>query len=133
MSFLICPDTLDPGFSHILWSKIGFSSSLYDDLIKAYNNCHGYSGLNRPLQVNSLSLYPNPVKDILNISFGVNEKLNVKIYIADINGKTVKILSEISLKNSLKLSYDISELKSGTYFLNIADQTRINSSKFIKL
>lgn len=75
--------------------------------------------------VTDLILYPNPTKDILNISTINN--LNDAFYtVFDINGKRVvnaKLNSEI---------INVSHLRSGNYILRISSGNSIRSQKFIK-
>jgi hypothetical protein len=71
----------------------------------------------------SFSIYPNPVKNILNIqSELLNEKFNVQI--TDINGRTIKVLNSYDSN----LSVDMSDLQNGIYFVSI----NTNKGKFVK-
>ncbi len=58
-------------------------------------------------------VYPNPVKDILNIKNNTTSEF-IEITIKDISGRVI-------LKNNNNLSFDISAYKSGIYFLVIKD------------
>jgi hypothetical protein len=61
---------------------------------------------------NKISVYPNPVKDILTIK---NEQLKIKsAKIFDMNGKLVKVFSGNSV--------DVSDLQKGNYLLSIDNQ-----------
>ena len=130
---LICPDTTNVSFSQVTWTQIGVPGTLESDLTNAVKACVGSPSMVNHLEVENLSIYPNPVNDIINISFGLNERLDSKIYITDINGKTVKIISETTVNNAVKISSDISELIGGPYFLNISAEKGIKTQKFLKL
>ncbi|WP_299333073.1 FG-GAP-like repeat-containing protein [uncultured Psychroserpens sp.] len=75
--------------------------------------------------VNDLVIYPNPAKDVLNIS--TTDNLQDAIYtIFDINGKRV-INSKLD-QNTI----DVSTLNTGNYILRIVSGNSIKSQKFIK-
>lgn len=71
----------------------------------------------------SISIYPNPVKNTLNING--NNITSVEIY--SVNGK--KVLTKTLNDNAI----DVSVLKSGLYFINIkGNQGEVKVEKFIK-
>jgi len=61
-------------------------------------------------------LYPNPAKDYFSIQ---NLEDIEAIYLSDITGKTIKIISEFQQER-----FDISDLKTGIYFVNIITQNQ---------
>ncbi|WP_128331688.1 C10 family peptidase [Apibacter sp. HY039] len=74
----------------------------------------------------SISLYPNPVEEIVYIKgIEFKENDNLLITIIDRNGKIVKT---VTVQPHKKITVDVSELTSNLYFLRIKDQT----FKFIK-
>ncbi|OUR91237.1 hypothetical protein A9Q87_11065 [Flavobacteriales bacterium 34_180_T64] len=75
--------------------------------------------------VNDLVIYPNPTKDVLNLS--TIDNLEDAIYtVFDINGKRI-------LNGKLKsTTVDVSQLSSGNYILRIISGQSIKSQKFIK-
>lgn len=74
---------------------------------------------------NNITLYPNPVKDILNIS--LLENTNIESYeIYDLLGK--KILSKSTIQNFINLN----ELSNGVYIVKVATSEGVLSTKFIK-
>ena len=70
----------------------------------------------------NLKVYPNPVKDILNIETNALEDVNIEIY--SMSGQLIKSIKS----DSQHIQIDVSMLSSGTYILKI-DNT---SQKFIK-
>lgn len=76
---------------------------------------------------NGLHIYPNPVKDMLNILIMEPEK-NVKASILDSTGKTVK---NIRLKSG-ENHYNVSNLIPGIYVIHIPDGNRLWVSRFVK-
>ena len=73
-------------------------------------------------------IYPNPVTDILNISFNRHVK-EAKISIMNISGQTIKSFKKI---NTAKFEMSTSNMKSGIYFARISADGKITTLKFIK-
>jgi hypothetical protein len=71
---------------------------------------------------NQVKLWPNPVKNIININ-GANEGSNFSIY--NIIGKEV-------LTRKLTNKVDISMLENGVYFMRLTDKDKISIYKIIK-
>jgi|GEM_PF-5462711 len=75
------------------------------------------------------SLFPNPSQNEITISLPV-DLMSKSLVITDATGRTVKTLNT----SSTQMNIDISELTSGTYFLEIRDNSRtISQTKFLKL
>ena len=84
---------------------------------------------NNPANVNpenniNFDMFPNPVENILNVSFVDNQKTSYKIY--NINGQEVKA----GMLNQKEIN--VSNLKSGIYFLELHDGHKTSTKKFIK-
>jgi len=79
---------------------------------------------------NEFMLYPNPAKNILNVSFDKSYMQVYYIRIINSSGKTLMMLPKPNLENGI----DINGLKSGTYFLQLTDDKNklTNTKKFIK-
>lgn len=73
--------------------------------------------------LNTISIYPNPVEDILYIQ--TNEKV-LKVEIYDISGR---ILSSNSVSNN---KFDLSELITGNYILKLYTEKGITNTKIVK-
>jgi Secretion system C-terminal sorting domain/Fibronectin type III domain len=71
---------------------------------------------------NSISIFPNPATDILNIN-GVEGITS--LVINDINGRTIKTVSNAT-------SINISDLNAGVYFVNITTENGNVTKKFMK-
>jgi hypothetical protein len=82
-------------------------------------------------QSNKPVIYPNPVNDILNISFNQKQfASNVQLNIIDMNGRTV--ITNKATNNNGVHSIDVSILKPGLYILKISDGTNEGKLKFVK-
>lgn len=77
---------------------------------------------------NNLSISPNPTKDVINITNINNVVLNSAV-VTDVNGRTVK---EVNFKDAINAQINISELNSGVYFLKVATDQGVGTSKVIK-
>ncbi|WP_299129763.1 T9SS type A sorting domain-containing protein, partial [uncultured Winogradskyella sp.] len=66
----------------------------------------------------NINIYPNPTKSNINIEFEANRALELDIQIIDMLGK---IVYRNNSKNQSALSFNISDLENGTYFMNITD------------
>lgn len=79
------------------------------------------------LRVNEIAIYPNPVKEVLNLS---NTAEIQSLYINTIVGQRVLSLDNIKSEN---LRLNVSALKKGVYLLNIVDRKgTIRTHKIIK-
>lgn len=79
-------------------------------------------------------MYPNPVTDIIYLELETeNNNLETFIHLVSIEGKIVDV-KKINLDFKNKLSFNIKELSSGTYFIKIFDESLQNKKaiQFIK-
>ncbi|PBQ33512.1 hypothetical protein CNR22_17590 [Sphingobacteriaceae bacterium] len=93
----------------------------------------GYAKESTPTSLNEeelqkVILYPNPVKDKLNIEGFVTSNLSYEIFASD--GKRVKTFNPASF--ALESQVDVSTLAAGIYFLKITDDQTKKYLKFIK-
>lgn len=75
----------------------------------------------------SFSVYPNPVKDILNISNSIGAEIN-SVTVTDINGRTVKQVAV----NGVESQINIADLNAGVYFVNINSNQGSLTKKIVK-
>ncbi|MES2796042.1 MAG: T9SS type A sorting domain-containing protein [Bacteroidota bacterium] len=82
-----------------------------------------------------LFLYPNPVKNQLNLKLPVDLEGKSKIIITDLIGLVYSETLLSGLENNIEYKLDISQLKSGMYFLNIYNENLKKDwkAKFIKI
>lgn len=91
-----------------------------------YNFTAAPLGIDKKNLVNSLSVYPNPVSDILKIA-NADNLANASFSIVDILGKTV-IQSKALSNNAI----DVSNLSSGVYVLSVSSEDGAKQFKFQK-
>lgn len=73
-----------------------------------------------------VTIYPNPVNDVLNISFQTKSD-KITYSIVDLLGKTI-----ITGTGKMKSTVDVGNLKQGIYFLMFTDGTNQYTKRFIK-
>jgi hypothetical protein len=67
----------------------------------------------------TLSVYPNPAKDLLNVQFNSSTDGNVDINIIDMVGRSVLKVQQIAAKGMNKFELNLSELNKGIYFVDV--------------
>ncbi len=78
----------------------------------------------------NLLVYPNPAEEMSSIEFNVIDDTFLKIEIHDINGVLINVLYQSRVKKGKnRLSFNISHLKSGVYFVNFIDKENILLTK----
>ena len=80
-----------------------------------------------------ISTYPNPVNNVLNITYSRVQASSINFSIVDILGKVVlsrEEKSSYSVKKSIK-SINVSALSNGNYFLKISSESIVESIPFV--
>lgn len=87
----------------------------------------------RPVRSASWQIFPNPVSDILNLTYKKTERIMgvINVFISDVSGKIVIRFRQAS--NNKQLHIPVSNLKAGLYFIKIEvlNERQMNE-KFIK-
>ncbi|MFP4289670.1 MAG: fasciclin domain-containing protein, partial [Bacteroidales bacterium] len=78
-------------------------------------------------QTANLNVFPNPVRDNMNLTFEMQSAENVVIEIFNIAG--VKVFSIDHDNASDNVNIDVSDLSQGTYILNIRNQNEVITRK----
>ncbi len=86
------------------------------------------TGITKIETLNNLKLYPNPVKDILNIEFNSTKNNQANIQIVSYTGKIISNENVNILMGNNSISIATSNLNSGIYFVRINDKI----IKFVK-
>ncbi len=65
-----------------------------------------------------LNIYPNPSRDIFNISYSMKDNADISISLYDVQSKQLRVLHEGKASlGSHQLTFDASNLAAGTYFV----------------
>ena len=124
-------DMLTPYLDYYLKSSsssmVTFSDSLlHSNRITSQKYCPVLGGQNELGANESITIYPNPANNILHISLNDNEQIS-QIRIWDVSSKLV-----LEKKNSTDNFIDISNMKSGMYFLEVTSKENSKKLKFVK-
>jgi hypothetical protein len=79
---------------------------------------------------NALNVFPNPVRETLQLSVEFAEPTDATITIADINGRVIRFEDREGLMNET-LQYQLPQLASGTYLARIATAKGTLTKKFV--
>lgn len=81
--------------------------------------------------INDVTLYPNPAKNKINLSFSSKLSKSYTAQIMDVLGKVVNTRTVNATTGSNLLSFDVSTLPSGTYSLSLNDGMQSSVQKFL--
>jgi len=84
-------------------------------------------GTNNPENALNINIYPNPTAQFINIVEIANVETG-DLIIADMSGKVVKSMSNVSLKSAI----NVSDLSVGTYAITLKAGDKIYRNKFIR-
>ncbi len=77
-----------------------------------------------------VTMYPNPASSVLNIEYSQISE-GAKVYLLDISGRLLNT-EEIKAGSSGKISFDVSKLPGGTYFIKVKGADISFTEKFVK-
>ena len=90
------------------------------------------TGIN-PSQVALIKLYPNPVKDVLNIQYSGTRLNEIQLEICDIAGRTISLQKFYDVESGEQLSLNVNLLRMGIYLCNmVSDKQVLRLEKFSK-
>lgn len=83
--------------------------------------------------INSIQVYPNPINNILNISFNSKIKNNISVRVYDILGKSLFVTNENIESGVNSMAIDFSTFDRGVYLIQIKDEKmNVFSLKVVK-
>jgi hypothetical protein len=94
------------------------------------DNCDGYQDPTAELEETVWSdfiLYPNPAENLVNVQFQSEENINVELY--TISGQLVA--QKIGVQGESKVSFDLTDLDSGVYFVLLSAPGKFETLKLI--
>ncbi len=127
--FVLNPnDTIEVAFAYLAGdSLIDLQNSASAAQIK-YNNSP-IIVKNNSLNEANFNFYPNPVKEILTISFNNVEQNSISIRMIDVQGKLVYAAQFNSTNSPLQLS--VADLENGIYFIEVITNDKVQTEKFM--
>ena len=81
--------------------------------------------------INNLKIYPNPSRDIFNITFTSNEKQDLEIRIINVIGENIFIESKQQFVGEYTKQIDLKEYPKAIYFLEIETNNGVINKKLI--
>jgi hypothetical protein len=83
--------------------------------------------------VKNLNAWPNPVSDLLNVTFTSGHNSNVFLDVIDMQGRIIKTTEGIKVftDNKIEMQIDVATLEAGIYFYRITDGESSICSRFI--
>ncbi len=84
-----------------------------------------------PTQINSISVYPNPVSNQATIAFSLEENAIINVAVYNINGTVVMNKQMTEQKGEHQYSLDCSALPGGMYVVSISNGKTVQTGKFI--
>ena len=95
-------------------------------------NISDYTGINKNiLSEMIITAYPNPVEDILKLSFTVEGVKDIDVAISDINGRCIISDRFKNITGNYTNEFDMSSYSSGIYFVRISNAYNSQSKKIV--
>lgn len=111
--------------SGIVWKQGGFTINVISPESTLSIN-------EEAVNTSELSLYPNPVNEILNIKFNLIKESKVELYVTDITGKVVVTIANKENQIGIqKYLWNTGGFQNGVYFLNIKTGSSIQTNKIL--
>jgi hypothetical protein len=84
----------------------------------------------KPLPESALKVFPNPVKDVLNLAVRFEQATDATVTIADLSGRVITMEDRQGLTDET-LTYRLPQLAAGAYFARIATKEGTRTVKFV--
>jgi hypothetical protein len=118
-------------------TAINLPSGIYQVQVTDANGCVATDtvsvvnvGLNDELFANSISMYPNPTSNVLNVTFEFSNTVDMTTEIYNAVGQVV-YTSTMDDVTSSNLTVDVSDLSSGVYFVVFNDGNRTETRRLV--
>ena len=82
--------------------------------------------------ISDLVLFPNPVTNELGVRLSTDDASTLNLQVLDVSGAVVRDLSTWSVSGTTYRNWDISDLASGSYLLQMSDGTGVRNLPFVK-
>lgn len=133
-AYLIIPNVSDPSQSQVEWYQTGYLNNDIEQAVKDELAKHNVrqtweqtvASVDQQSIANSLSVYPNPAKDVINVQLETSEDAMVDL--VDLNGKVV-YSNSISGNNVNTIS--TADFASGIYTLTVTSGSDVSVHKVV--
>jgi hypothetical protein len=82
--------------------------------------------------VEEVSMWPNPVEDIIGLSFHSSRNANLILSIIDLNGRMIRSSNNAVNVGNNRHTISVADLEAGMYLLQISDGAQSTSRRFVK-
>jgi hypothetical protein len=79
-----------------------------------------------------VSMWPNPVEDIIGLSFHSSRNANLILSIVDLNGRVMRSSNNAVNVGNNRHTISVADLEAGMYLLQISDGAQSTSRRFVK-
>jgi Zn-dependent metalloprotease len=79
-----------------------------------------------------ISVYPNPVIDLLSVNFFADKAQDIELQLLDLQGKVIQSKNEKASNGQNQFRLDLNTLPSGIYFIRIATEIGVYNNKIVK-
>lgn len=97
----------------VVWLQNDVTGEIYNAAISTFAN----AGVNE-LEVQNLSVYPNPASDVINVSFEGNNS-DYEITLTDLQGRTVSTMNISNASGLQTATFSTSDIAKGSYLINV--------------
>jgi hypothetical protein len=123
----VMPDSCLIIFSASNGNPVAGSYLYIDDL-----SFSGNTSMSEISNFSSYNVYPNPVKEKLNLECNLKQNTLVQVEVMDIQGKLIKAQDFAMNKGENQVSVDLSDVQKGIYFVEIKCNDQVLVKKVIK-
>ncbi|MCK5847210.1 MAG: T9SS type A sorting domain-containing protein, partial [Bacteroidales bacterium] len=117
--------------SDYYWTVRAYNGNDTCDWAESFSFSTLYVGIDEISSISNLSIAPNPAVNSVNVEFTSTDNTPIVITIMDVLGKTVVSQNLGSVSGVYSKSFDISDLESGMYILEMKKGTATTSQKFL--
>jgi len=93
---------------------------------------HFFTSIEELPGISDLLLFPNPMSNELGLRLSTDASRTLNLQVLDVSGAMVRDLSTWNVSGTTYRNWDISDLASGSYLLQISDEDRTSSIRFVK-
>jgi hypothetical protein len=112
----------------VQWSPFGFGTN--ENAVLRMTISLATTTDEKPLPESAFKIFPNPVRETLNLGVNFEEATDATITIADLSGRVIVVQDRASLTKE-QLTYSLPQLASGTYLARIATKEGTLTKKFV--
>jgi len=117
----------------LIWGTTPYvEKTSLDKVMTAYYAATGVNSAPVAASAVTLTVGPNPVKDVTTISFDLPSQTKATLTVTNLSGKVVATLADANLEGAQTVTFDASGLANGIYILVLKTDQTVVVSKLIK-